>query len=509
MTDDNVQKNSPTPATESTTAGHRNELPPLQFDVDLGPPVLRPLLAGKFRVDCTRILLKGASDGESKKFAGPGYIAQTETEVFAITIFVAGPPPSQNIPMSGGVPGTLLSSSGTLSLEATDISGRIWHAENIWTPEPSGRLGGDGYILCASCHELVLRRSSRSIEGHSLELWVRGHLDFPFPAGGKLLPIMEQQNDGEPVGRCCRTTVLAYIFQSCGFDFTVFHHHGNFGLRAVGSKPPPRHFGPRVWESMLFALAGPLNWSAMRIASDGMEELRIRSPRARPTPEGFPPILHHLYPPPYDTWRIFDCYLRYVLAGPQPAEPKLHPLSSQVFWVRNSADASLEAQSLALTVAVEAVLGEFFPELGAPAEADVKAIGTLKSYLEGWKTELEAEGDADEKSAMERLKKRVLGAISNFKKPGVKDRLHALQERGFISGGGVGAWKPLRNAATHGDWRELRSGHQKWVDRIGAARTLFHQIIFHLIDYKGLQTDYGTRGYPPVPYPPTPKDVAP
>ena len=366
MTDGNVQKNSLTPATASTTAGHRNELPPLQFDVNLDPPVLRPLLVGKFRIDCTKILLKGASGGVSKEFAGPGYIAQTETEGFAITIFVAGSLPFQDISMSGGVPGTLLSSAGAFSLEATDISGRTWHAGNIWMPSPRRGIGGDGYIVRASCHELVLQRSSCSIEGHSLELWSRDQLEFPFPTAGMFLPVIEQQQAEEPLGRSYRTIVLADTFQSCGFEFATFHHHGNIGLRAVGSQPPPEHFGPRVWESMLFALAGPLNWSAIRIASNGTEELRIRSPRARATPDGSPPILTRLYPPPYDTWRIFECYLKYVLAGPPPAEPKLHPLSSQVFSARNSGGASLEVQSLTLTVAVEAVLAEFFTELGKP-----------------------------------------------------------------------------------------------------------------------------------------------
>ena len=476
---------------EPAMPAHSDELPPLQFE----SLVLRPLFEGKLRIDCTKISLTGTINGKPMEFTGPGYITQMkstqeESTGFAITIFM-----ERQLTITDASPpvvleGTLLKASDTLT--AIDELGRNWHAENIRMTDPSGCVGG---VLRASCHELVLSR--RSLEGNSIEVWSRGELRLPTTTVRRL-PIIEQP--AELSGRRYVTTVGADTFQSCGFDFAAFHHDGNTGMRAMGNQSLPPNIGSRVWESMLFALAGPLNWSAIKLIDQGTEELRIRSPRGRPSSNGDSPILSYLYPPPYDTWKIFDCYLRYVLKvgkKTQPSPPaKLHPLSSQVFAVCNARGLSIEAQSLALTVAVENVLNTFFTDRGNPVDADVTALCELAKHIENWSTE--------NQEPRKRAKNRVKGAISGFQKAGAGDRIHALLSANAITDAGREAWKELRNPAAHGDWPELRQNHQRWADWIGAVRTLFHQLIFHLIGYKGTYTDYGTPGYPLGAYPPSP-----
>ena len=472
------------------------ELPALQFEMDLVLPVLGPLLAGTLRVDCTSISLKGTENGTPKEFTGPGYISQTDTEGFAIAIFVAGTLSPQEVRRPGGAPGTLLSGSNCFTLEATDELNRNWRAENISMCAPEGCVGASGYVVRATCWEVVTQRPSGSMEGFSLEVWSRGELPLPPPhhTSRGLLSLVEQPENY--AGRWYGTTVVANTFHSDGFDFALFHHHGNTCVRAMGKQPWPPNIGSRVWESMLFALAGPLNWSAIRLAEGANEELRMRSPRRQATSNGNPPILSHLYPPPHDTWQIFDRYLQYVLrAQPEATHPwQLHSLSTQVFSVRNSAGASLETQSLALTVAVEAVLKRFFPELGKPTETDIAALDNMLNHIKGWKY-----GDNKINFC---LKERALSAIGSFKKTSASDRLYALLSLGAISKAGLDAWKKLRNAANHGEWSSRRSNYQEWIEQIGAVRTLFHQLIFRLIGYTGTYTDYGTRGYLLGRYPP-------
>ena len=470
------------------------ELPALQFETDLGLPVLGPLLAGTLHIDCTGISLKGTENGSPKEFTGPGHITQTDTEGFAITIFVAGTLSLQEVLRPGGAPGTLI--SNTFTLEAIDEFGRHWRAENIRMPATQLAAGGKGYVVRALCYELTMSRTSSGVTGHSLEVWSRDELRLPVPhhTSSGLLPLVEQPEN--LAGRWYRTTVLSNTFRSDRFDFATFHHHGNTCVRAMGKQPLPPKFGTRIWESMVFVLASPLSWSAIRLIDEGTEELRIRSPRERPSSNGNPPILQHLQPPTGDTWCIFDCYLRYVLRGSQPPEPKLHPLSSQVFSVRNSAGASIEAQSLALTVAVENVLNTFLLETGQPSDPDIAALKDLMEHLKDWPTK----NQSPRKRAME----RAMGAIGGFKNASATDRLRALVSEGVVSQNGVEAWKKLRNAATHGDWSQLRQNRQHWADLTGAVSTLFHQLIFHLIGYKGAYTDYGTHGYPLRKYPPNP-----
>ncbi len=468
------------------------ELPALQFETDLGLPVLGPLLAGTLRVDCTGISLKGTENGSPKEFTGPGYIVQTDTEGFAITIFVAGTPSLQEVLRPGGAPSTLISDAFTL--EATDEFGRHWRAENIWMPATPLAAGGKGYVVRALGYELTMSRTNDGINDHSIEVWSRGEQRLLDHTSFGLLSILEQPRN--LAGCLYLTTVSANTFQSSGLDFAAFHHHGNTCVRAMGRQPLPTNIGPRVWESMLFALAGPLDWSAIRLIDEGTEELRIRSPRERPSSNGNPPILQHLQPPTGDTWCIFDCYLRYVLRGPQPPEPKLHPLSSQVFSVRNSAGASIEAQSHALTVAVENVLNTFLLETGQPSDLDIAALKDLMAHLKDWPTK--------NQSPRKRAMQRAMGAIGGFKNASATDRLRALVSEGVISQNGVEAWKKLRNAGTHGDWSQLGQNHRHWADLTSAVSTLLHQLIFHLIGYKGAYTDYGTHGYPLRKYPPNP-----
>jgi hypothetical protein len=112
--------------------------------MQLSVPALRPLREGKFKLDCTNILLDGHYHGKPVTFSGPGYIEQSPDEGFNATIFVKGP--LRDAPgMDGrtrGLPGTLVSSEGAFKLEATDLRGRKWLAENIWQPRPSGRISG-------------------------------------------------------------------------------------------------------------------------------------------------------------------------------------------------------------------------------------------------------------------------------------------------------------------------------------------------------------------------------
>lgn len=465
------------------------QLPLLQFDACDGPPVLGPLLAGTLRVDCTSISLKGTLNGALREFTGPGYIAQGGSIGFSATVFAPGSLPPGGFLGTAGPAGTLQKLD--FELDGTDEVDRKWHADFVTPPEPGGSASAGVHLERADCQELTMLGGTGALDPLSIEVWVCGELQIPPFLAPQTLSVMEAAADGR--GRT--TQVIATTYQSDGVAFDAFHFGGNTCIRARSRQPLPGYFGPRVWESMLFAFAGPVDWFAMVERGEGPLRFRLSSPKPPSQNSGCPPIFPYSYPPPQGAWRIFDCYLRYVLREPQPPEPKLHPLSSQVFSVRNSAGASVEAQSLALTVAVENLLSAFFDETGGPSDADTAALEDLTTHLDGWSPRDESQ---------RRALKRVKGAIGNFKKAGAGDRLRALFLANAITRAGMDAWEKLRNAATHGDWSALRNDYQKWGDLIGAVRTLFHQLVFKIIGYEGTYTDYGTHGYPLLEYPPKP-----
>jgi hypothetical protein len=182
---------------------------------------------------------------------------------------------------------------------------------------------------------------------------------------------------------------------------------------------------------------------------------------------------------------MFDRYLTVVS---QDMERYRHPLSTEVWGVLESSEATVEVQALVLAVAVESVLDRFYGNAVTVPGVTITAVDRLLEYLQKW------DGDADVRS-------RAVGAVGRIKSPRAADRLKALVERGAVSQRGCDAWKKLRNTATHGDW-SMVDDLQCMLDDINQVRVLFYQLVFHLIGYTGKQTDYGTHGWPLIDYPP-------
>ncbi|MGC8560244.1 MAG: hypothetical protein ACP5O1_06140 [Phycisphaerae bacterium] len=465
------------------------ELRALVVESNTAAPVIGPALAGNFKIDCTTITLSSSSGAEVA--SGPGYIAQTPPDGFHVTIFLPGPLLAAN-ERAVPPPGSL--QAGSHALAATDIFGRTWSAACDQPNPPSGCIGGRGHTLRAHCFELVLCENGwpSDAKDNRVEVWSRGELRLPNAANDRrLLPIIE----GPAVlgQRERRVTVVANGFEDRGYEFAIFHHGGNTCLRVLCNEPPPAHLASRLWESMLFTLGGPLAITAIRTVTGGVGELRIRPPEPPTDGRTFAPIDTYSGPPTGFEWEIFRRYLRYVLSGDPPPDGQLHPLSARVFGVRKSEGLSVNAQSSSLSVAVEAVV-DLIPNLAAVSGEDQAALRKLRCYIKRW---------PDSNSGpRERARNRATGFIgSAMGNPSARDSLRQLCGLGAVSGANVDAWRELRNAAAHGDWSGLQHDQQGWFDRLGAVRTLFHEIVFHIIGYQGQYTDYGQVGFPLLDHP--------
>ena len=452
--------------------------------LDLDNEVLRPLREGAFKLDCTNILLDGRYHGKSVTFSGPGYIEQSPDKGFNATIFVKGSP--QDAPGNDGqicgLPGTLVSSEGVLKLEATDLRGQKWLAENIWRPGSDGCVPGDRYVVRCSFHELLVECSQPSaitMAGEAdLELFIRGSVHLPL-SNGKSIELRGWAEDGG-ASTPRVTKLIAVTFQAGNLEFELFNHAGWFHLRAKGNVDQPNIIS-RVYEALLFSLATPESWSVAAVSKCGKQQTRVRSPRKQLFDAGqWPPILFRSSPPIENFWQLFCLYLEYAF---QEKEKPLHPLSAQVLAVSRSGGASLEAQTLALVVAVEAIVNRFYADIANPTDAHRGDVGNLIKHIKNW-------------NGNERIRVRAVGAVGSISRARASDRLESLVQKGAVSEPGTRLWKKLRDQAAHGDWSKLHDSLQAHIDQMGAVRTLFYQLIFHLIGYTGLQTDYGTHGYP-------------
>jgi hypothetical protein len=149
--------------------------------------------------------------------------------------------------------------------------------------------------------------------------------------------------------------------------------------------------------------------------------------------------------------------------------------------VIDTGKAPLEVSSLVLCVAVEGIVGL----LQGKESTDAAFLADIKRALE---VASSAEFPAS-------LKPRIIGAIQSMKQLRARDYLEKLVEKGAISAEYVEAWKGLRNASAHAD-----ASDGDWivptVRKSSVVLALYYQLVFMLIGYRGLYTDYSQIGWP-------------
>ncbi len=151
-------------------------------------------------------------------------------------------------------------------------------------------------------------------------------------------------------------------------------------------------------------------------------------------------------------------------------------------WLGHHRDL-VEAQALSLVVAVESVLDRFFHEIGKSADGYLTKIDMLIEHVKAW--------DKDAK-----VLERAVGAVGQLKHIRAGDRFLSLIASGAVCPDAVAAWKKMRNSVAHGDWSGT-TNLQVFLDRIGEGADAFLPTDPSSGNiYTGLQTDYGTHGFP-------------
>ncbi len=105
---------------------------------------------------------------------------------------------------------------------------------------------------------------------------------------------------------------------------------------------------------------------------------------------------------------------------------------------------------MAVSIAVESLLDEFFEATGVPDAETLAGLEQLLKHIKGW------DGDPN-------LIRRAEGSVRAMKNPRADDRLRELVQKNVINEAGWAAWKRLRNAATHGDSGESMISKNYWI----------------------------------------------
>ena len=442
-------------------------------------------------IDCARLELKQRGH-KGTTYSGPGSLRQDAESQLVYKIYATCPDDFQTLWHDDlGAPGTVVSEHSYYDLTATDSKGREWHCERILP----------GVTNWGASKELV-------IEGRVDSLSCRGEIPKEIRANGCSLsfvvfdtvkiPTNARTSEHRHVAgwsRSHRYHLDAWRFSAAGLGF-LLSNDSNDCLQihvATNSVDLPPYLEERVLEALFFVLGRPLHPTITHQRIGQQTSCTLHSHRRHLFGVRLKPPLQvirfshpktgKLTAEPYR--KLFDKYLAYTL----PYRKRHPPLWGQLNAVYEaSAGTFINSQALTVAVAIESILGSEFADLGKPSSAERKKIDTAIKYWDAW-------------SGTPGLKERIKGAISQLKRSRAGDKMRVLAKRGAITAEAAKAWQKLRNTNIHAYQRHsLPSGQLRQL--LSIVQTLFYQLVFYAIRYRGYYHDYGTRGWPLRQYPP-------
>ena len=239
-----------------------------------------------------------------------------------------------------------------------------------------------------------------------------------------------------------------------------------------------------------FVLGRLLQWGVLVHEAEGKRLVRITSPLQEAASRLQAPIPVRSVAAHYWTWVLFDGYLRFILGYTGDG---WHPCSVHLAAVCEAAAASIDAEVLALGVAVEGMTNALFPDLAPISDGFRDLVASLRAHIGDWLR-------GNEPAAEAKLPDRISSLTGKLLEVRPVDRLKQLAIAGVVEKRHVKAWQELRNAAAHAaqpgtrEWQEL-------LDRRDVVLAMLYRLVFHAIGYEGKCADYGTRHWPIIEFP--------
>lgn len=431
------------------------------------------LLASRWTVDCLSMkLLRQGTDQVC--YQGAGSIRQTADGQLEYVIYDQNTTQAFNFPGAGLLPGDYLGPDQFYRLIAISVDGNSWNAE--WLDAGTDSFSGvPGVVVKGNIRELTCS-STVSVSGPFAILYA------PF--------------DGEiPANEHTQTAITVAGRESKGFSLNVWKASTTLGeievtkegafiaLRFRGSGPALfNDVALRLEEAISVALGIHIRWAFEQTVSEGESTVIIRTAPAPPRrPRLGPPIAFHIPDLVPHAGKLFDRFLSHTVST-APAPNHRYPLALSLLAVFRASAAAIEDEALMLSIEVEAIAAQYFTAAGKPSTTFVASVDDLMKHIRSWK------GDQETMN-------RALGSVGILKGANASSALRTLAALGCIEDRHWKTWRGLRNLAAHGDrsFTEVR----KLVTECNTVYQMLLLMVFQVVRYDGMFTDYTARGWPP------------
>lgn len=428
------------------------------------------LVAKQFSADFSEITLTQLDNPDPLIINGVGTINQDERGLLQLKVFQQKSLDNKKVfHYRGEKAGGKISSTGACSLRATEFGGGEWVCDYLKTTESifldSHTCTGVFFAeveKIESCHGTPFGLQESSFEGI-----IPFELDLPYNLGanGKrnsypshMIKLVFNKTTKIEILRCERYTSVKII--------------NKFELIS-------ERFVEALTQALSIATGRTIKFIWRQLIGDSYQHRMISEFDFELSRTKLRPPLDSRYDAHFS--KFLEFYIRFSLQNDH---------NYFGYWEKLHASwaSGLVVAALPLSVYVEGVLREFYPEL-------LKVDPKLQDEVDLTISVIDGLPDLD-RAIKERFRNRIRGAARGT----VTTGLRALSERGSIDKKLVTSWQSVRNRSAHGDdfTQEQVTKIQKLVSQIFSCLHLFYVLLYLKLGFFGYVVDYSTIGFPSV-----------
>ncbi|MFA5168046.1 MAG: hypothetical protein WC530_05900 [Candidatus Omnitrophota bacterium] len=435
----------------------------------------------QLELDCSQIILTPL-DPSKKPISGIGSIFQKSDGRLHFKIYSTIPDNWRLVFPPSTLAGQIIPDKEFYNLEAMDSHGRIWKSQRPRLDFNSTAY--NDFVIIKGIAESI--SSQQQLEKPLARSYLnqRFYQSVEIPANcltKKSFSVAKQ------TGRSS-SEVNGWKFESNNYSFLLWTEESVLNLRCHSSEDNislPSYFDLRALETIRFITGCPLIWSLQETGSANFAEIILKTkPTKKSETRLNPPISYRLIVHAKETQKLFDLYLAYIKNYPKP---EWHPISQHVYAILNASGGSLETEGLTLGVEIEGLAKQ---ELTAhyPKPLGKEILDKVCEVIE-------------ESKITQEIKARVTGFIRSMTGIKAHDVLRELSKKEIISQDLFNKWKKLRNTSAHSEPLDS-SQIQEYLDLCHANTVLLYHLIFFVIGYRGIYTNYQQHGFPEADYNP-------
>jgi len=432
---------------------------------------IESIVESKYHIECILIELTRQEGDSTFRFAGPGCLSQNEDGQLLLKCYHTFDDDDElfqswKASIGNTLPGEIIPEGMYFTMEAMDMEGNIWKAEDVL-------IGGhfsiqvNGVVIESIIMQI---RSESERVAHANNEKSSAYIIIP---GSHSVPC----NEWEDMGTKRTMSVCRIKWSESDISLKVRKKYLFVAINGPSASLDPG-IQNRIAEVLSIVFGKMCHIVLSNYCADRVCVSTIMAvPKTDPNKQ-IPSLIRHRDPRNYQSFESFlQCYLSSIR---QPYGIYFE------YWhrINRAWQGGIEIAALAVTTAIEGVLKESFSEYLGPDEEFKLQAGAAKEAILSL-------------DLGERIKSYLCSSLGNASMGTAKNGLRNLKDKGLISQRLINYWSELRNKSTHADSLELDEEKlQEYLELVHGCYHLFNILLLTSISFAGEYTNLSIKGWP-------------